>query len=244
MSPCAWASPSLKTRGAFPTIRRARQVCPDDGCRHASTTPTSSSRPRLRSGPARSQANGAQIALVVTIPVVFHVVYANSTNIPDERLFEQLQIRRRLPPDERRWDNIGLKPPTRKSNSAGHPQRTAPVGRSFACRAVPFRTSDNVKFSVRAVPMPGQPIYMTSGSATSAADCGYARSPVATREDGIVCGYPQDSTAVPVPTSAERPPRSPWLNLRHIWGDGGPGRRLRSGHPESDGAKRALGHIS
>ena len=41
-----------------------------------------------------ARANGAQMQpVVVTIPVVFHVVYANSTeNIPDERLFEQLQI--------------------------------------------------------------------------------------------------------------------------------------------------------
>ena len=85
---------------------------------------------------ARQEArtNGAQMQpVVVTIPVVFHVVYANSTkNIPDERLFEQLQILnddfRRMNADQ---DNIPPQAADTEIDSAWPPAtRTAPVRRN------------------------------------------------------------------------------------------------------------------
>jgi len=73
--------------------------------------------------PIVAQQRDAGQSNVVTIPVVFHVIYANSTeNIPDSKILEQMQT---LNDDFRRLNSdkttSGRRPPIRKSSSASLP---------------------------------------------------------------------------------------------------------------------------
>ena len=209
-----------------------------------------------------ARANGAQMQpVVVTIPVVFHVVYANSTeNIPDARIFEQLQI---LNDDFRRMnaDQDNIWPQAADTEIEFCLATRDPNGApSDGILRVPttvsgFGTSDNVKFS------------SAGGSDAWPADeymnfwvcnlggglLGYAQFPGGNpATDGIVCGYQFTGLNGPG-AGAYNLGRTAthevghWLNLRHIWGDGGCGADdFVADTPESDGANYgcALGHVS
>ena len=209
-----------------------------------------------------ARANGAQMQpVVVTIPVVFHVVYANDQeNIPDARILEQLQVLnddfRRLNADQ---DNIWPQAADTEIEFclATRDPNGAP---SDGILRVPttvsgFGTSDNVKFT------------SSGGSDAWPADeymnfwvcnlggglLGYAQFPGGNpATDGIVCGYQFTGLNGPG-AGAYNLGRTAthevghWLNLRHIWGDGGCGADdFVADTPESDGANYgcALGHIS
>ncbi|MGB1619424.1 MAG: hypothetical protein ACPHBM_07360, partial [Flavobacteriales bacterium] len=177
-----------------------------------------------------ARANGAQMQpVVVTIPVVFHVVYANSTeNIPDERLFEQLQI---LNDDFRRMnaDQDNIWPQAADTEIEFCLATRDPNGApSDGILRVPttvsgFGTSDNVKFS------------SAGGSDAWPADeymnfwvcnlggglLGYAQFPGGNpATDGIVCGYQFTGLNGPG-AGAYNLGRTAthevghWLNLRH-----------------------------
>ena len=209
-----------------------------------------------------ARANGAQMQpVVVTIPVVFHVVYANDQeNIPDARLLEQLQI---LNDDFRRMnaDQDNIWPQAADTEIEFCLATRDPNGApSDGILRVPttvsgFGSSDNVKFS------------NAGGSDAWPADeymnfwvcnlggglLGYAQFPGGNpATDGIVCGYQFTGLNGPG-AGAYNLGRTAthevghWLNLRHIWGDGGCGADdLVADTPESDGANYgcALGHVS
>jgi len=209
-----------------------------------------------------ARANGAQLQpVVVTIPVVFHVVYSNSTeNIPDARLFEQLQI---LNDDFRRTnaDQDDIWPQAADTEIEFCLATRDPSGApTDGILRVPttvgnFGTSGSVHYS------------SSGGSDAWPADqymnfwvcnlggglLGYAQFPGGnSATDGIVCGYPfvglngPGSGAYNLGRTATHEVGH-WLNLRHIWGDGGCGADdLVADTPESDGANYgcALGHIS
>lgn len=209
-----------------------------------------------------ARANGAQMQpVVVTIPVVFHVVYANEQeNIPDARLLEQLQI---LNDDFRRMnaDQDNIWPQAADTDIEFCLATRAPNGApSDGILRVPttvngFGTSDNVKFT------------NAGGSDAWPADeymnfwvcnlggglLGYAQFPGGNpATDGIVCGYQFTGLNGPG-AGAYNLGRTAthevghWLNLRHIWGDGGCGADdFVADTPESDGANYgcALGHVS
>ena len=197
--------------------------------------------------------------VVVTIPVVFHIVYANSTeNIPDERLFEQLQI---LNDDFRRMnaDQDNIWPQAADTEIEFCLATRDPNGApSDGILRVPttvsgFGTSDNVKFSSAAVRCPPADEYMNFWVCNLGGGLlGYAQFPGGNpATDGIVCGYqftglngPRCRCLQPRPNG--HPRGRPLLNLRHIWGDGGCVDDFVADTLESDGANYgcALGHIS
>ena len=209
-----------------------------------------------------ARANGAQMQpVVVTIPVVYHVVYANGTeNIPDDQLLEQLQVLnddfRRLNADQ---DNIWPQAAdteiefclaTRDPNGAPSSGILRVPTTSGA-----FGSSDAVKFTSQ------------GGSDAWPADeylnfwvcnlggglLGYAQFPGGNAAtDGIVCGYQFVGVDGPG-AGAYNLGRTAthevghWLNLRHIWGDGPCGSDdFVADTPESDGANYgcALGSVS
>ena len=209
-----------------------------------------------------ARANGAQMQpVVVTIPVVFHVVYANGTeNISDDQLFEQLQVLnddfRRLNADQ---DNIWPQAAdteiefclaTRDPNGAPSSGILRVPTTSGA-----FGSSDAVKFTSQ------------GGSDAWPADeymnfwvcnlggglLGYAQFPGGNAAtDGIVCGYQfvgidgPGAGAYNLGRTATHEVGH-WLNLRHIWGDGPCGADdFVADTPESDGANYGcnLGSVS
>ena len=209
-----------------------------------------------------ARANGAQMQpVVVTIPVVFHVVYSNDQeNIPDSKLQEQLQTLnddfRRLNADQ---DNLWPQAAdteiefclaTRDPNGAptdGILRVPTTVGS--------FGSSDNVKFTSSggsdAWPRDD---YMNFWVCNLGGGLlGYAQfpgGPAAT--DGIVCGYQfvglngPGAGAYNLGRTATHEVGH-WLNLRHIWGDGGCGvDDFVADTPESDGANYGcdLGSVS
>ncbi len=206
--------------------------------------------------------NGAQLQpVVVTIPVVFHVVYANDAeNIPDSKLLEQLQVLnddfRRLNADQ---DNIWPQAAdteiefclaTRDPNGApsdGILRVPTTVGS--------FGTSDNVKFSSAggSDAWPREDYMNFWVCNLGGGLLGYAQfpgGPAAT--DGIVCGYQfvglngPGAGAYNLGRTATHEVGH-WLNLRHIWGDGPCGTDdFVADTPESDGANYgcALGSVS
>ena len=209
-----------------------------------------------------ARANGAQMqSVVVTIPVVFHVVYANSTeNIPDAQLLEQLQVLnddfRRLNADQ---DNIWPQAAdteiefclaTRDPNGAP----TDGILR-VPTTAGSFGSSDAVKFTDQggsdAWPRDD---YMNFWVCNLGGGLlGYAQFPGGNAAtDGIVCGYQfvgidgPGAGAYNLGRTATHEVGH-WLNLRHVWGDGGCGADdFVADTPESDGANYgcAIGHVS
>lgn len=208
------------------------------------------------------RANGAQLQpVVITIPVVFHVVYANETeNISDAQLMEQLQVlnedfRRTNADQDDAWPQaadteIEFCLATRDPNGAP----------SNGILRVPtssgsFGTSDNVKFTSAG----GSDAWPTEDYMNfwvcnlGGGLLGYAQFPGGNpATDGIVCGYQfvgidgPGSGAYNLGRTATHEVGH-WLNLRHIWGDGGCGADdFVADTPESDGANYgcALGHVS
>ena len=211
---------------------------------------------------AEARANGAQMqSVVVTIPVVFHVVYANSTeNIPDAQLLEQLQVLnddfRRLNADQDDiWPQaadteIEFCLATRDPNGAP----TDGILR-VPTTAGSFGSSDAVKFTDQggsdAWP---RDEYMNFWVCNLGGGLlGYAQFPGGNAAtDGIVCGYQfvgidgPGAGAYNLGRTATHEVGH-WLNLRHVWGDGGCGADdFVADTPESDGANYgcAIGHVS
>ena len=210
----------------------------------------------------QARANGAQLQpVVVTIPVVFHVIYANSTqNIPDSEILEQLQV---LNDDFRRTnaDQDNIWPQAADTEIEFCLATRDPNGApSDGILRVPttvssFGANDAMKFS------------SSGGSDAWPADeylnfwvcnlggglLGYAQFPGGNPDtDGVVCGYPYVGIDGPG-SGAYNLGRTGthevghWLNLRHIWGDGPCGTDdLVADTPESDGPNYgcALGHVS
>jgi hypothetical protein len=209
-----------------------------------------------------ARANGAQLQpVVVTIPVVFHVVYANETeNISDEQLLEQLQV---LNDDFRRTnaDQDDIWPQAADTEIEFCLATRDPNGApSDGILRVPttsgsFGTSDNVKFTSAG----GSDAWPTADYMNfwvcnlGGGLLGYAQFPGGNpATDGIVCGYQfvgidgPGSGAYNLGRTATHEVGH-WLNLRHIWGDGACGADdFVADTPESDGANFgcALGHIS
>ena len=213
---------------------------------------------------ARQEAreNGAQMQpVVITIPVVFHVIYANETqNIPDSELLEQLQV---LNDDFRRTnadqDNIwpqGADTEIEFCLATRDPNGAPSSGILRVPTTVSsFGSNDAMKFTAQggsdAWPASEYLNYWVCNLGGGL--LGYAQfpgGPAAT--DGVVCGYPYVGLNGPG-AGAYNLGRTGthevghWLNLRHVWGDGPCGADdFVADTPESDGANYgcALGHIS
>jgi len=213
---------------------------------------------------AREEArqNGAQLQpVVVTIPVVFHVIYANETqNIPDSEILEQLQV---LNDDFRRTnadqDNIwpqGADTEIEFCLATRDPNGAPSDGILRVPTTVSsFGSNDAMKFTAQG----GSDAWPASDYLNfwvcnlGGGLLGYAQfpgGPAAT--DGVVCGYPFVGIDGPG-AGAYNLGRTGthevghWLNLRHIWGDGPCGTDdFVADTPESDGPNYgcALGHIS
>ena len=209
-----------------------------------------------------ARANGAQLQpVVVTIPVVFHVVYANETeNISDEQIMEQLQV---LNEDFRRTnaDQDDIWPQAADTEIEFCLANRDPNGApSTGILRVPttsggFGTSDNVKYTDAG----GSDAWPTEDYMNfwvcnlGGGLLGYAQFPGGNpATDGIVCGYQfvgidgPGAGAYNLGRTATHEVGH-WLNLRHIWGDGGCGADdFVADTPESDGANFGcgIGHIS
>ena len=209
-----------------------------------------------------ARANGAQQQpVVITIPVVFHVIYANETqNIPDSELLEQLQV---LNDDFRRTnadqDNIwpqGADTEIEFCLATRDPNGAPSSGILRVPTTVSsFGSNDAMKFTAQggsdAWPASEYLNYWVCNLGGGL--LGYAQfpgGPAAT--DGVVCGYPYVGLNGPG-SGAYNLGRTGthevghWLNLRHIWGDGPCGSDdFVADTPESDGANYgcALGHVS
>ncbi len=208
---------------------------------------------------AEQRANGQSV--VITIPIVFHVLYANSTeNIADSEIFEQLQTLnddfRRLNSDaDNVWSQAAdteiefclatidpdgaptngiLRVPTSVSSfGSNNAMKFTDQGGSDAWPA-----SDYLNFWV-----------CNLGGGL----LGYAQFPGGSAStDGVVCGYPYVGSNGPGAgiynlgrTGTHEVGH--WLDLRHIWGDGGCGVDDGvSDTPESDASNFncAIGHES
>ena len=211
--------------------------------------------------PIVAQQRDAGQSNVVTIPVVFHVIYANSTeNIPDSKILEQMQTLnddfRRLNSDQ---DNIWSQAADTEIEFclASFDPNGAPTNGILRVPTTvsSFGSNDNMKFS------------SSGGSDAWPADqymnfwvcnlggglLGYAQFPGGPAStDGIVCGYPFVGNNGPGAGNYNLGRTATheighWLNLRHIWGDGGCSEDdFVTDTPESDGANYgcALGHVS
>ena len=211
--------------------------------------------------PIVAQQRDAGQSNVVTIPVVFHVIYANSTeNIPDSKILEQMQTLnddfRRLNSDQ---DNIWSQAADTEIEFclASFDPNGAPTNGILRVPTTvsSFGSNDNMKFS------------SSGGSDAWPADeymnfwvcnlggglLGYAQFPGGPAStDGIVCGYPFVGNNGPGAGNYNLGRTAThevghWLNLRHIWGDGGCSvDDFVTDTPESDGANYgcALGHVS
>ena len=187
-----------------------------------------------------NNSNGNKKA-IITIPVVFHVVYNNSNqNIPDAQIMSQLDV---LNEDFRRLNADTVNTPSAFLGVAadteiefclairdpsGNP--TTGITRTSTSTSG-FSTNDNVKFNSSG----GKDAWPCDEYLNfwicnfSGGLLGYAQFPGGScNTDGVVCLY----------TSVGKPPDNPfpgpynlgrtathevghWLNLRHIWGDGG-----------------------
>ena len=211
--------------------------------------------------PIVAQQRDAGQSNVVTIPVVFHVIYANSTeNIPDSKILEQMQTLnddfRRLNSDQ---DNIWSQAADTEIEFclASFDPNGAPTNGILRVPTTvsSFGSNDNMKFS------------SSGGSDAWPADhymnfwvcnlggglLGYAQFPGGPAStDGIVCGYPFVGNNGPGAGNYNLGRTATheighWLNLRHIWGDGGCSEDdFVTDTPESDGANYgcALEHVS
>ena len=199
--------------------------------------------------------------MVVTIPVVFHVIYANETqNIPDSEILEQLQV---LNDDFRRTnadqDNIWSQAADTEIEFclASFDPNGAPTNGILRVPTTvsSFSSNDAMKFSSQ-----GGSDAWPAGDYLNYWVCnlgggllGYAQFPGGpANTDGVVCGY-QYTGNIGTATSPFDLGRTGthevghWLNLRHIWGDGGCSVDDQvADTPESDGSNFgcALGHVS
>ena len=183
-----------------------------------------------QSGEQRSN----QASTVVTIPVVFHVVYANgSQNISDAQILSQLQI---LNDDFRRLNSDADNTWSQAADSevefclaTNDPEGNPTDGILRVSTSVSsFGTSDNVKFSNS-----GGSNAWPAGSYLNFWVCnigggilGYAQFPGGSAStDGVVCDYRYvgDMGTATAPFDLGRTATHEvghWLNLYHIWGDG------------------------
>ena len=175
-----------------------------------------------------------QVNTVVTIPVVFHVLYANGTqNISDAQIMSQLQI---LNDDFRRLNNDADNTWSQAADSevefclaTNDPQGSPTDGILRVSTSVSsFGTSDNVKFSNS-----GGSDAWPAGSYLNFWVCnvgggilGYAQFPGGSAStDGVVCDYRYVGNVgtATAPFDMGRTATHEvghWLNLYHIWGDG------------------------
>ncbi|MEM9544739.1 MAG: M43 family zinc metalloprotease [Bacteroidota bacterium] len=198
---------------------------------------------------------------VVTIPVVFHVVYRTSTeNISDAQLQSQLDVLnddfRRLNSDA---DNTWFQAADTEIEfclATVDPNGNTTTGITRTSTSVNgFGTNDAVKFNSS-----GGKNAWPAGDYMNFWVCnigggilGYAQFPGgASSTDGIVCDYRYTGTigTATAPFNLGRTATHEvghWLNLRHIWGDGGCGvDDFVSDTPTSDAPNYgcATGHVS
>jgi hypothetical protein len=201
-------------------------------------------------GRQKSSANRAESQLMVTIPVVFHVLYANeSQNISDGQIQSQLDILnedfRRLNADQDDSWAQAADTQIEFCLAAQDPEGNESNGILRVPTTVgTFGTNDNMKFTSQggsdAWPASEYLNFWVCNLGSSL--LGYAQfpgGPAAT--DGIVCNY----TATGNSGTAQGPfdlgrtathEVGHWLNLRHIWGDGGCGTSdFVDDTPDSDG---------
>ncbi|MDA0940589.1 MAG: M43 family zinc metalloprotease [Bacteroidetes bacterium] len=209
----------------------------------------------MRNNPAqRSQ-------MVVTIPVVFHVLYNTAAeNISEAQVLSQLQIMnddfRRLNADQ---DNVWAQAADTQIEfclATQDPQGNPTDGiLRVATNVTSFGTNDAMKFTSQggsdAWPASDYLNFWVCDLGSSL--LGYAQFPGGpANTDGVVCNY----TATGNTGTAQAPfalgrtathEIGHWLNLRHIWGDGGCGvDDFVADTPEDDGANYgcALGSAS
>ena len=198
---------------------------------------------------------------VVNLPVVFHILYNTSTqNISDAQIMSQLQI---LNDDFRRTNSDADDTWSQAADSEIEfclatidPNGNATDGILRVSTSVSsFGTNDNMKFSSS-----GGSDAWPAGSYLNFWVCnigggilGYAQFPGGpTATDGVVCGYQYVGNigTASAPFNLGRTATHEvghWLNLRHIWGDGGCGvDDLVADTPESDASNFgcATGHVS
>lgn len=200
-------------------------------------------------------------SVVVTIPVVFHVLYANSTeNIADSEILEQLQTLnddfRRLNSDA---DNIWSQAADTEIEFclASFDPDGAPTNGILRVPTTvsSFGSNNAMKFTAQG----GSDAWPASDYLNfwvcnlGGGLLGYAQFPGgAAATDGVVCGYPFVGNNGPGAgiynlgrTGTHEVGH--WLDLRHIWGDGGCGVDDGvSDTPESDASNFncAIGHES
>ena len=197
-----------------------------------------------------SSANRSQSQLMVTIPVVFHVIYANETeNISDAQIQSQLDI---LNEDFRRLnanqDDVWAQAADTQIEFCLASQD--PDGNeSNGILRVPttvgsFGTNDGMKFTSQG----GSDAWPASEYMNfwvcniGGGILGYAQFPGGPdATDGIVCDYRYTGNmgTAQAPFDLGRTATHEvghWLNLRHIWGDGGCGASdFVDDTPDSDG---------
>lgn len=196
-------------------------------------------------------ATTGQAKVIVTIPVVFHVVYANATqNISDAKI--QAQVAQLNADYARLNSDAGSTPAAFASLGANtqiqfclaqrDPSGAASTGIERRSTTVAsFTDNDNVKFTssggMNAWPSGS---YMNFWSANLGGGLlGYAQFPGGSSStDGVVCLYSSiGSISTPGTASPYNLGRTAthevghWLNLRHIWGDANCGSDLVSDTP-------------
>lgn len=184
--------------------------------------------------------SGAEQTGVITIPVVFHVVYHGSNqNISNAQLMSQLDV---LNEDYRRLNADTIYTPTQYQSIASdahiefclamrdpNNMPTSGITRTYT-QTIVFNTNDNVKFNSSGGhnAWPANDYLNIWICKLGGGILGYAQFPgMSPNTDGIVLDY----------RTVGRPPANPfggaknfgrtathevghWLNLRHIWGDG------------------------
>ena len=199
---------------------------------------------------------------VITIPVVFHVLYANSTqNISDAQIQSQLDIlnedfRRTNSDQDNVWESVAADTEIEFCLASFDPDGAPTNGILRVPTSVSsFGSNDAMKFSSQggsdAWPASDYLNYWVCN--LSGGLLGYAQFPGGSAAtDGVVCGYQYTGNigTASAPFDLGRTGTHEvghWLNLRHIWGDGPCGADdFVSDTPESDGANYgcALGHTS
>lgn len=189
-------------------------------------------------------------SMIVTIPVVFHVVYNNATeNISDAQIMSQLQIMnddfRRLNADQ---DNVWSQAADTQIEfclASQDPDGNPTDGILRVPTSVTsFGTNDAMKFSSQggsdAWPASDYLNFWVCDLGPSL--LGYAQFPGGpANTDGVVCTYTAtgDIGTAAAPFDLGRTATHEighWLNLRHIWGDGGCGvDDFVADTPEDDG---------
>jgi len=171
---------------------------------------------------------------VITIPIVFHVVYQNSTeNISDAQILSQLDVlnedfRRQNSDADNTWSQAAdteIQFCLAKFDPNGNP--TTGITRT-STTVVDFDTDDDVKYDAKGGKdaWPAD-LYMNFWICNLRSGLlGYAQFPGGLAEtDGVVCSYKYTGTSgtATAPFDGGRTATHEvghYLNLRHIWGDG------------------------